>query len=154
MHTWFRQLWGQGAGFDVSSATVELAAQALGCPPAHIAKTLSFMAGWPAAAYCGGRGCPGGQCKVQSPVSPKGQDDVCRGAGALHWAAFRGRVSLCHACAVQVWLDVSLRRFAEVYPACGSANSAVRLSIPELEELSKPHGLGGRVQGLGVNQDE
>ena len=41
---------------------------------------------------------------------------------------------------VQVWLDVSLRRFAEVYPACGSANSAVRLSIPELEKLSKPMG--------------
>ena len=34
----------------------------------------------------------------------------------------------------------SLRRFAEVYPACGSANSAVRLSIPELEKLSKPMG--------------
>ena len=44
--------------FSVSSATVELAAQAVGCEPAHIAKTLSFERG--AAADCGGRGCQGG----------------------------------------------------------------------------------------------
>ena len=38
---------------------------------------------------------------------------------------------------VEVYLDISLKRFETVYPACGSANSAIQLTIPELEEFSQ-----------------
>ena len=88
--------------FAVSSATVELAAQAVGCETARIAKTLSEAAE--------GRigHAVGGAC-------PYGVADGCN-----------------------VYLDESLRRFDEVFPACGSANSAVRLSPAELAACTQP----------------
>ena len=135
-----RQLAGRIQEFDVSSATVELAAQALGCPPAHIAKTLSFMAdGQPLLIVAAGDArVDNAKYKAQFHQKAKmmSAEELERFTG-LH---FGGVCPFAMPAPVQVWLDVSLRRFAEVYPACGSANSAVRLSIPELEELSKPMG--------------
>ena len=89
--------------FDVSSATVELAAVAVGCEPAHIAKTLSFLTG-------------------EGPVSELIGHEV---GGVCPYGIKEG---------VKVYLDESLRRFDVVYPACGSSNSAVKLSIPDLEK--------------------
>lgn len=80
--------------FDVSSATVELAATALYCDPQRIAKTLAFMVDGHAV-------CPFAV-----------NEDV------------------------EVYLDVSLKRFQTVFPACGSSNSAIELTIPELERHS------------------
>lgn len=126
--------------FDVSSATVELAAQALGCPPAHIAKTLSFMADTQPLLIVAAGDARVDNAKYKAQFHQKAKmmsaEELERFTG-LH---FGGVCPFAVPAPVQVWLDVSLRRFAQVYPACGSANSAVRLSIQELEELSKPMG--------------
>lgn len=91
--------------FDVSSATVELAAEALNCEPCRIAKTLSFMAdGRPVLELIG-----------------HGVGGVCP------FAVNEG---------VDIYLDISLKRFETVFPACGSSNSAIELTIEELEKYS------------------
>ena len=126
--------------FSVSSATVELAAVAVGVEEARIAKTLSFMAdGQPLLIVAAGDArVDNAKYKAQFHQKAKmmSAEELERFTG-LH---FGGVCPFAMPAPVQVWLDVSLRRFAEVYPACGSANSAVRLSIPELEKLSKPMG--------------
>lgn len=119
--------------FDVSSATVERAAQAVGCAPAMIAKTLSFdVGGTPTLIVAAG------DAKIDNPkykaqfhtkarmLSP---DDVIEKIGH----AVGGVCPFGVKDGVEVYLDVSLRRFEKVYPACGSANSAVSLTIEELE---------------------
>jgi prolyl-tRNA editing enzyme YbaK/EbsC (Cys-tRNA(Pro) deacylase) len=123
--------------FDVSSATVELAAQALGVEGKRIAKTLSFV-------------LPDGSCilivaagdaKVDNPkfkaqfhtkakMPPHDEVPELTGhavGGVCPFACKEG---------VAVYLDKSLRRFQTVYPAAGSSNSAIELSIPELEKYS------------------
>lgn len=126
--------------FDVSSATVELAAQAVGCEPAMIAKTLSFdVNGTPTLILAAG------DAKVDNPkykaqfhtkarmLSP---DEVAEKVG-------HGVGGVCPfgiPDGVHVYLDASLKRFETVYPACGSASSAVRLSIPELEASAGARG--------------
>ena len=126
--------------FSVSSATVELAAVAVGVEEERIAKTLSFMAdGQPLLIVAAGDArVDNAKYKAQFHQKAKmmSAEELERFTG-LH---FGGVCPFAMPAPVQVWLDVSLRRFAEVYPACGSANSAVRLSIPELEKLSKPMG--------------
>ena len=123
--------------FDTSSATVELAAQALGCAPARIAKSLTF------------RGADGGVIMIVAAgdaridnaaykhrfgvkASMLRPDDVAaevgHAVGGVCPFAVRG--------GVQVYLDKSLKRFDSVFPACGSGNSAIELSIPELEKYS------------------
>ena len=122
--------------FDVSSATVDLAAQALGCEPARIAKTLSFE---------GDDGpilvVAAGDVKVDNPKF-KAQF----GFKAKMLGAQRVEERIGHAVGgvcpfavlkdVKVYLDESLRRFETVFPACGSSNSAIELSIIELERFS------------------
>ncbi|MBQ8752472.1 MAG: YbaK/EbsC family protein [Clostridia bacterium] len=119
--------------FSVSSATVELAAQALRCEPCRIAKTLSFGMGEKAVLVV-----MAGDAKVDNAAF-KAAFGVK--AKMLAGDEVEGRIG--HAVggvcpfgireAVPVYLDESLRRFDTVYPAAGSANSAVRLSVPELE---------------------
>lgn len=121
---------------DTSSATVELAAQALGCEPSRIAKTLSFKIG---------EGCllivAAGDAKVdnsrykarfeaKAKMLPFDEVEVQVGhavGGVCPFAVKEG---------VPVYLDESLRRFDTVFPACGSANSAIELTLPELETFS------------------
>lgn len=122
--------------FDVSSATVELAAQALGCEPKKIAKTLSFLVEGGAVLIVAA-----GDAKIDNPkykvqfgkkakmLSP---DEV----EALVGHAVGGVCPFVVNDGVKVYLDVSLKRFDIVYPACGSSNSAIGLTIPELEEYS------------------
>ena len=121
--------------FDVSSATVELAALALGCEPCRIAKTLSFMADGPILIVAAGdaridnpkyKAQFGTKAKMLTP----GEVETLVGhavGGVCPFGVNEG---------VTVYLDESLKRFETVFPACGSANSAIGLSIPELERYS------------------
>lgn len=122
--------------FDVSSATVELAAKALHCEPQRIAKTLSFMVENEAVLIVAA-----GDAKIDNPkykakfgkkakmLSPDEVESLVGHAvgGVCPFAVNKG---------VKVYLDVSLKRFETVFPACGSSNSAIELTIPELEEYS------------------
>ena len=122
--------------FETSSATVELAAQALHCEPCRIAKTLSFM----------GKEGPllvvaAGDAKIDNPkfkaqfgtkpkmLTPEENIELIGHAvgGVCPFAVNDG---------VKVYLDESLKRFETVFPACGSANSAIELTMEELETYS------------------
>ncbi|MBD5558004.1 MAG: YbaK/EbsC family protein [Desulfovibrio sp.] len=122
--------------FPVSSATVELASAALGCDPCRIAKTLSFMAdGKPLLVVAAGdaridnaryKARFGAKAKMLSPEQAESLVGHAVG-GVCPFAVNEG---------VPVYLDVSLRRFATVFPACGSSNSAIELDMQELEKYS------------------
>ena len=131
----------QGAGDKVlwlehSSATVELAAEAVGCEPARIAKTLSFLVEDRPSLIL-----TAGDVKVdnkkykeffhaKAKMIPGDQVEELVGhapGGVCPFVINDG---------IDVYLDASLKRFDIVYPAAGSGNSAVRLTIPELEHFS------------------
>lgn len=122
--------------FPVSSATVELAAQALGCEGCRIAKTLSFMTGeGPILIVCAG------DAKIDNPrykarFGVKAKMLAPEDAVSLIGHAVGGVCPFAVNEGVKVYLDESLRRFETVYPACGSANSAIELTIAELEKHS------------------
>lgn len=122
--------------FDVSSATVELAAQAVGCEPARIAKTLSFLVGDESILIvtAGDARIDNGKYKAQFHTKAKmiGHDEVEARIGHAVGGVCPFGVNE----GVRVFLDRSLKRFDIVYPACGSANSAVKLTIEELERAS------------------
>lgn len=122
--------------FDVSSATVDLAAQAIGCEPERIAKTLSFMVDGKAILIV-----VAGDARIDNPkykaqfstkakmLTPDEVNDYIGHAvgGVCPFGINDG---------VTVYLDQSLKRFKTVYPACGSSNSAIELTIDELEKYS------------------
>ncbi len=122
--------------FDVSSATVELAAQALHCEPCRIAKTLSFMVdGHPILIVAAG------DAKVDNPkykaqFAAKAKMLTPAEAEELVGHAVGGVCPFAVNDGVVVYLDESLKRFTTVFPACGSSNSAIELTIPELETYS------------------
>lgn len=123
--------------FPVSSATVELAAQALGTEGKRIAKTLSFSVGGKPILIVAA-----GDTKIDNP---KYKAQFHEKAVMLHFEEVEPLVG--HAVGgvspfginegVDVYLDESLKRFETVFPACGSANSAIELSIAELERFSR-----------------
>lgn len=122
--------------FDVSSATVELAAQALGVEGARIAKTLSFLTGDGCILIvtAGDAKIDNKKYKAQFGAKAKllAHDDV----PALIGHAVGGVCPFAVNEGVRVYLDESLKRFQTVFPACGSSNSAIELTIPELEQYS------------------
>lgn len=122
--------------FDVSSATVALAAQALGVEPGRIAKTLSFAQGEGAILVVAA-----GDAKVDNPrfkarFGMKARMLTPEDAVRLIGHAVGGVCPFAVSEGVPVYLDESLRRFDLVYPAAGSSNSGIGLTIPELEEHS------------------
>ena len=126
--------------FTVSSATVELAAQALNCEPCRIAKTLSFnVNGTPVLIVAAG------DARIDNPkfkaqFASKAKMLSPEDAVTLIGHAVGGVCPFAVNDGVQIYLDASLKRFGTVFPACGSANSAIELTIPELEKHS--HCLG------------
>ena len=129
-----KQMEERAIEFEVSSATVALAAQALGCAEAHIAKTLSFEMG---------SGCillvAAGDRKIDNRLfkerfGVKAKMLPPERVEALTGHAVGGVCPFGVHC--PVYLDESLKRFETVYPACGSSNSAVRLTPEELFHLS------------------
>ena len=122
--------------FPVSSATVELAAQALGTEEARIAKTLSFdLDGRTLLIVAAGdtkidnrkyRAQFGRKASMLAREEVEPRTGFLPG-GVCPFAAKEG---------VEIFLDRSLQRFSTVFPACGSANSAVELTPEELERLT------------------
>ena len=138
VRTYFRQwnMQGRILEFPVSSATVELAAQAVGCEPARIAKTLSFLIGGaPVLIVIAGDAKVDNQ-KFKAAFAAKAKMLSPEEAETLVGHAVGGVCPFAVNPGVTVYLDVSLKRFATVFPACGSANSAIELTIPELEQTS------------------
>ncbi len=128
--------------FEVSSATVELAAEAVGTEPARICKTLSFQK-------------PEGGCIL---VQTAGDGKVNNGKFKRHFG-FKPKMLTAeevleytgHAvggvCAfaidneqVDIYADVSMQRFETVFPACGSSNSAIEFTCDELMKYSNAKG--------------
>lgn len=122
--------------FDVSSATVELAAEAIGCEPNRIAKSLSFMLDKKPILVV-----VAGDAKVDNR---KYKDHFLAKAKMLKADQVFDLVGydIGGVCpfdvndGVDIYLDESLKRFKTVYPACGTSNSAIELSIEELEKHS------------------
>ena len=117
-----------------------LAAALIGCEPAHIAKTMAFLLdNTPIAVVCAG------DAKVQNAkykayfakkakMVPCSEVEMIIGhepGGVCPFGVNEG---------VDVWLDESLRRFTTVFPACGSSNSSIELSLDELAECSEACG--------------
>ncbi|WP_139652056.1 YbaK/EbsC family protein [Raoultibacter phocaeensis] len=135
-----RGIEGRIREYDTSSATVELAAQAAGCEPARIAKTLSFHGdGEVVLVVAAGDARIDNQkykarfgCKAKMLAFEEVEPAIGHAVGGVCPFAVNEGVS--------VYLDESLRRFETVFPACGSDNSAIELSIPELEDLSRACG--------------
>ncbi len=122
--------------FNVSSATVGLAAEALHCEPCRIAKTLSFMVdGHPVLIVAAG------DAKIDNPkykaqFGIKAKMLTPDEAQTMIGHAVGGVCPFAINAGVVVYLDVSLKRFQTVFPACGSSNSAIELTIEELEKYS------------------
>ena len=123
--------------FDSSSATVALAAEALGTEPARIAKTLSFVNGDTCILIVAA-----GDAKIDNrkfkdffgrKATMLAPDEVLRLTGH----AVGGVCPFAVNPGVKIYLDASLRRFETVFPACGSSNSAIELTISELEQYSR-----------------
>ena len=122
--------------FEVSSATVELAAEALHCEPCRIAKTLSFIVDeHPILIVAAGdakidnpkyKAQFGTKAKMLTPDEVQTMIGHAVG-GVCPFALNSGVVS---------YLDISLKRFQTIFPACGSSNSAIELTIEELEQCS------------------
>ena len=122
--------------FDVSSATVELAAQALGCEPCRIAKTLSFLVDGRAVLIVAAGDARIDNPKYKAQFGTKAKMLAPDEAEALVGHAVGGVCPFAVHDGVAVYLDASLKRFSTVFPACGSGNSAIELTIPELEQYS------------------
>ena len=122
--------------FPVSSATVELAAQAVGCAPQRIAKTLSFMVGDRPILIVAAGDAKIDNPKYKAQFSQKAKMLSFDQAAELIGHAVGGVCPFAVNEGVTVYLDESLKRFETVYPACGSSNSAIELNIPELEQYS------------------
>ena len=129
---------GRVQDFSVSSATVPLAAAALGCEEARIAKTLSFsVKEEPVLVVAAGdvkidnakyKACFGTKAKMLTPE--EAQERIGHAVGGVCPFAVND--------GVKIYLDESLRRFDTVFPACGSSNSAIELTVNELETYAAP----------------
>lgn len=122
--------------FSESSATVELAALAVGCEPARIAKTLSFKIGEDPILIVTAGDMKIDNQKYKAQFSTKAKmltpDEVTEKIGHSVGGVCPFGIKE----GVTVYLDDSLKRFTTVFPACGSSNSAIELTLLELEMCS------------------
>ena len=120
-----------------SSATVEQAANALGCKPEHIAKTMSFKTKeGPILIVCAGDAKIDNK-KYKSVFRQKAKMIPANEVEELIGHLPGGVCPFAIKENVKVYLDVSLKRFEKVYPAAGNGHSAIELTIKELETISK-----------------
>lgn len=122
--------------FEVSSATVVLAAQALGCEECRIAKTLSFHVHERIVLVVTAGDAKIDNAKYKAFFGAKAKMLSFEEAEPLIGHAVGGVCPFAVNENVEVYLDESLKRFETVFPACGSSNSAIELTIAELEEYS------------------
>lgn len=122
--------------FEVSSATVELAAGALCCEPQRIAKTLSFMVHERCILIVAAGDAKIDNAKFKAKFGIKAKMLSPEEALKIVGHAIGGVCPFGINDDIAVYLDVSLKRFTSVFPACGSGNSAIELTIPQLEQFS------------------
>ena len=122
--------------FEISSATVVEAAIAVGCSEGEIAKTLSFFVGDnPILIVVAGNAKIDNakykkEFKTKAKMIPYSDVELSIGHNVGGVCPFGIKEN------VKVYLDFSLKQFETVYPACGSSNSAVKLTLIELEKAS------------------
>ncbi len=135
--------------FDVSSATVELAAVAVGVEGARIAKSLSFKVNEEPIIIVAAGDAKVDNAKYKAQFHTKAKMLTHEEAHTLIGHDVGGVCPFALPENVKVYLDVSLKRFETVFPAAGSSNSAVEMTCDELERYASNFpGVGGCVQGL------
>lgn len=122
--------------FEISSATVPLAARALNCEESRIAKTLSFHVKEKVVLIVAAGDTKIDNPKYKAQFGTKAKMLSFDEAEPLIGHAVGGVCPFVVNDGVEVYLDVSLKRFETVFPACGSSNSAIELTLQELEEYS------------------
>jgi prolyl-tRNA editing enzyme YbaK/EbsC (Cys-tRNA(Pro) deacylase) len=120
--------------FDISSATVELAARAVGCEACRIAKTLSLHVGDKVVLVVLAGDAKIDNKKYKAEFGTKAKMLSFKETEPLIGYAVGGVCPFAVNEGVEIYLDESLRRFDTVFPACGSSNSAIELTISELEK--------------------
>jgi prolyl-tRNA editing enzyme YbaK/EbsC (Cys-tRNA(Pro) deacylase) len=131
--------WGRDTDileFDTSSATVEMAAETLGVEPSRIAKTLSFKTNEASMLVVAAGDAKIDNSKFKAEYGIKAKmltpEEVVEYTGH----AIGGVCPFGLAQKLPVYLDISLKRFESIFPACGSSNSAIKLSCAELEQYA------------------
>jgi prolyl-tRNA editing enzyme YbaK/EbsC (Cys-tRNA(Pro) deacylase) len=122
--------------FETSSATVELAAQTLDVEPARIAKTISLRYKDSAMLIVAAGDTKIDNSKFKSEFGFKARMLSPEEALEFTGHAVGGVCPFGLKQGIPVFLDESLKRFDTVYPACGSSNSAIKLTCEELEQYS------------------
>ena len=122
--------------FSVSSATVELAAEAVGCEPARIAKTLSFLVEDHGILIVAAGDAKIDNSKFKGQFHTKAKMLSFDQVTELIGHAVGGVCPFGVKDGVEIYLDESLKRFETVFPAAGSSNSAIELTTEELEHFS------------------
>jgi prolyl-tRNA editing enzyme YbaK/EbsC (Cys-tRNA(Pro) deacylase) len=122
--------------FQISSATVELAAVAVGVAPARIAKTISLKLGEGCILVVTAGDAKIDNAKFRARFAAKPRMLSLEEVPALTGHEVGGVCPFATNPGVRVFLDISLKRFETVFPACGSANSAIELTCPELYEYA------------------
>lgn len=122
--------------FDTSSATVELAAEAVGCEPARIAKTLSFKVEETPILIVAAGDAKIDNPKYKAQFHTKAKMLTREEVTELIGHAVGGVCPFAVKEGVKIYLDESLRRFETVYPAAGSSNSAIPMTMEDLEKYS------------------
>ena len=135
---YFRPLGREGdiLEFPVSSATVELAAQAVGVIPARIAKTLSFLVEDKCVLIVAAGDAKIDNSKYKHLFHTKAKMLTPEQAVEMTGHAVGGVCPFANPDGVDTYLDISLQRFDTVFPAAGSSNSAIQLTCQELEDYS------------------
>lgn len=126
--------------FEVSSATVELAAKAVGCEPARITKTLSFQVGESCVLIAAAGDAKVDNAKYKKQFGVKAKMLHPEEVASMTGHAVGGVCPFGVPDGVKIYLDVSMKRFDLVYPAAGSSNSAIGMTPEELERFSKAEG--------------
>ena len=122
--------------FDVSSATVELAAAALNCEPGRIAKTLSFLVGEQPILIVSAGDVKIDNAKYKATFGKKAKMLTQEQVTELIGHAVGGVCPFAINPGVDIYLDASLKKYETAFPACGSSNSAIELTMPEMEKYS------------------
>lgn len=122
--------------FDVSSATVELAAVAVGVEGARIAKSLSFKVNEEPIIVVAAGDAKVDNAKYKAQFHTKAKMLTHEEAHTLIGHDVGGVCPFALPENVKVYLDVSLKRFETVFPAAGSDSSAIELTCEELERYS------------------
>jgi len=136
--------WSRGKDvveMDLSTATVELAAAALGVIPAKIAKSISLRNSGDSAmivVVAGDMKVDNRKFRERFGFKPR----MLSSEEALEFTghAIGGVCPFALPPAIAVYLDNSMKRFTTVFPACGSGNSLIELTLVELEEYSQCSG--------------